>query len=120
MKRHPIDPCRRTVTVRASVVAGRLDVVVPTDATVVVAGTISAGSADLFGVHRDGNDVPLGTLNPGDPGSGTIRLDLGTTYGYVHVDQPATQLGIVKPLVPSAAKAPLAPKQPSAPTAPIG
>jgi phage shock protein PspC (stress-responsive transcriptional regulator) len=76
-----------TVTVHASVVAGRLDVIVPSGQTVVVSGTVSAGAADLFGRHRDGTSVPLAAVDPGASGSGTLRLDLGVTYGYVHVDE---------------------------------
>jgi predicted membrane protein len=77
-----------TVTIRASVVAGRLDVIVPPGQTVIVTGTVSAGAADLFGRHRDGNSVPLAVVNPGGSGSGTLRLDIGTTYGYVRVGEP--------------------------------
>ena len=91
-----------TVTIRASVVAGRLDVVVPTDQTVIVTGTVSAGSADLFGRNRDGSSVPLATVNTGTSGSGTLRLDLGATYGYVRVEHPGASfpsfsLGSLKP-----------------------
>jgi phage shock protein PspC (stress-responsive transcriptional regulator) len=127
-----IDVGASTVTVRASVVAGRLDVIVPTNTTVIVSGTVSAGSADLFGVHRDGNDVSLATLNPGQAGSGTIRLELGTTYGYVRVDGPASGLSapleqkgaaLLVPKAPLAPKAPLLvlpPTAPTAPSAPVG
>ena len=124
-----LDVGASTVTVRASVVAGRLDVVVPTNATVIVSGTVSAGSADLFGVHRDGNDVSLATLNPGQAGSGTIRLELGTTYGYVRVDGPGSGpsapvpskgVGLLEPLAPKAPLLELAPKAPTAPPAPVG
>jgi hypothetical protein len=84
-----------TVTVRASVVAGRLDVIVPQGQTVVVTGTVSAGTADLFGQHRDGSSVPLALFEPGTAGTGTLRLDLGTTYGYVRVMQPVASLGLI-------------------------
>ncbi len=88
-----IDVGSSTVTVNASLVAGRLEVVVPQGTTVIVTGTLSAGSADLFGNNRDGTDVSLTTLDPGQAGRGTIRLDLGLTYGYVRVDRLATPLG---------------------------
>jgi phage shock protein PspC (stress-responsive transcriptional regulator) len=108
-----LDVGTSTVTVHASVVAGRLDVVVPADATVVVSGTVSAGSADLFGVHRDGNDVSLATINPGQSGSGTIRLDLGASYGYVKVGEPTSalsaQLSPKAPALPKAIPGPNAP-----------
>ena len=126
-----LDVGSSTVTVRASLVAGRMEVIVPQGAAVIVTGTLSAGSADLFGVHRDGNDVSLATLNPARAASGTIRLDLGMTYGYVTVDRPATTLSFragstaaPKPL--SAPNAPLVsnlvsvPLPPAPPGAPIG
>jgi hypothetical protein len=106
------------VTIRASVVAGRLDVVVPPDQTVIVTGTVSAGSADLLGRHRDGSSVPLAMVDPGTSGSGTLRLDLGATYGYVRVAEPGASfspfsvgaLGVRKgPALP-----PLAPPAPPA------
>jgi phage shock protein PspC (stress-responsive transcriptional regulator) len=107
-----------TVTIHASVVAGRLDVVVPSDPTVIVTGTVSAGSADLFGRNRDGTSVPLATVNTGTPESGTLRLDLGSTYGYVRVDHPGASfpsfsLGSLKP----AGAPPAPPVPPFAPAA---
>ena len=127
-----LDVGTSTVTVRASVAAGRLDVIVPSGTTVVVSGNLSVGSADLFGVHRDGSNVSLTTLNPGQAGSGTIRLELGATYGYVRVDEPASGLSaslgpkgvaLLVPKAPLAPKAPLlelAPTAPAAPPAPVG
>jgi phage shock protein PspC (stress-responsive transcriptional regulator) len=109
-----LDVGSSTVTVHASLVAGRMEVVVPQGTTVIVTGTLSAGSADLFGHLRDGTDVPLATTDLGEAGSGIIRLDLGLTYGYLRVDHP------VNPLVLSPTpQGPLAPKSFSAPTAPL-
>jgi hypothetical protein len=111
-----IDVGASTVTVRASVVAGRLDVVVPTGTTVIVSGTVSAGSADMFGHHRDGSDVSLDTTDPGEAGSGIIRLDLGMTYGYVTVDGPESLTSV--PLSPKAHAPPSGVAVPAAPAAP--
>lgn len=113
-----LDVGSSTVTVRASVVAGRMEVVVPAGTTTVVTGTLSAGSADLFGGNRDGTDVSLVTTDPGEAGSGVIRLDLGMTYGYVKVDHPATALSF--PGSPKAVPAPkgaVVPKEPLDPAA---
>jgi predicted membrane protein len=107
-----IDVGSSTVTVNASLVAGRMEVVVPEGTNVVVTGTLAAGSADLFGTNRDGSDVSLATLDPGQAGTGTIRLDLGMTYGYVKIDRPATTLGF-------RAGSKAAPKPFRAPNAPL-
>jgi phage shock protein PspC (stress-responsive transcriptional regulator) len=125
-----IDVGSSTVTVRASVVAGRMEIVVPEGTTVIVSGTLSAGSTDLFGTNRDGTDVSLATTHPGESGSGVIRLALGMTYGYLKVDQPATALSFPKaskaPKALAVPKVPVAPKNqvtepfPPAPPAPVG
>src|SRR5205823_6922889 len=108
-----LDVGSSTVTVHASLVAGRMEVVVPTGATVIVTGTVSAGSADLFGHQRDGTDVSLTSIDPGETGSGTIRLDLGLTYGYLRVGGPTSP--VPAPLPP---KAPAVPNGIQAPKAP--
>ena len=122
-----------TVTVHASLVAGRLEVVVPAGTTTIVTGTVAAGAADLFDVHRDGTDVPLATTDPGEVGSGVIRLDLGMTYGYLKVGDPTSAFpepltpkapavpnGVPAPKAPDVSKNVVAEPFPPAPPAPVG
>lgn len=73
------------VTVRASVVAGELDVLVPAGVPVGVNGTVSAGTVDLFGGQHSGLRVSVGRGIEGSAVPSGLMLVLGASFGRVAV-----------------------------------
>jgi phage shock protein PspC (stress-responsive transcriptional regulator) len=79
--------------VAAGVGVGELTVIVPSDVTVRVDGTIRAGDVDLFGQRLGGTDrhpdhgapPTYDTVSPGKPDGGQLQLDIDSGLGEVTV-----------------------------------
>jgi phage shock protein PspC (stress-responsive transcriptional regulator) len=80
-----VDLTGQTVTVVASVAAGRLDVVVPPDATVEVDAHVGAGTLLLFGQETEGLDIGRRVTDRGPDGAGTLVLRPRAGVGLVEV-----------------------------------
>jgi phage shock protein PspC (stress-responsive transcriptional regulator) len=95
-------------TVTASVVAGRLRVFVPDDATIALSGHVSAGVATVFGSSISGRNLDLGQMEPVSASAPDVILRLDVTYGNVTVERvPAgVPLGPTAPAPPSPPKGP--------------
>jgi phage shock protein PspC (stress-responsive transcriptional regulator) len=72
-------------TVTASVVAGRLRVFVPDNATIALSGHISAGVATVFGRSISGRNLDLQQLEPVSASAPDVMLRLDVTYGNVAI-----------------------------------
>jgi phage shock protein PspC (stress-responsive transcriptional regulator) len=75
----------QTVTVVASVAAGRVEVVVPRDAAVDVDAHVGAGNLQLLGRYSDGFDVDRTVIESGGDGGGRIVLRARAGMGEVEV-----------------------------------
>jgi phage shock protein PspC (stress-responsive transcriptional regulator) len=73
------------LTVRASVVAGQINVTVPSGVPLIVHGHTGAGELDLFGRTWDGLDVRVDRRFEPAPGSGVLTLDLDASFGQITV-----------------------------------
>jgi hypothetical protein len=86
----------RTRALTASVAAGRLHVVVPAAATVVVDSHVDAGEARILGLRDTGTSLsrritdraPPGTSR--DAGAGTLRIRADVGFGQVVVERAGT------------------------------
>ena len=79
-------PAGQTVRVEANVGVGDLQVRVPYDVAVEVDAAAGAGQLDLLeGDNEDGIGPELTEAYAGDPGAGTIELDLSVGFGHVEV-----------------------------------
>jgi phage shock protein PspC (stress-responsive transcriptional regulator) len=74
--------------VEATVVAGRLEVIIPSDVTVDVNGRIGIGELSLFGRRQDGAEIEDDRFVQGSEGS--LNLDLETSFGEIVVDHQST------------------------------
>ena len=93
-------------TVRASVGAGQITVLVPGRGQVIADGHAGIGEVRLFGRHQDGWDV-TDRVSQGDAADGTLRL---------HPDVGAGQIEVVR--APSGPPPALTPPPPLTPPAP--
>jgi predicted membrane protein len=73
-----------TTRISASVVAGKIEVLAPTDARVVVKGEVGAGQLDLFGRTSEGLMV-RDRVAAGPRDGGRLELNLATSFGNVVV-----------------------------------
>jgi hypothetical protein len=81
-------------SVTASVVAGNLDVVVPTGVTVTVTGRVGAGRLQLFGRQDDGIQVEETRVFDGGPDANALELHLDASFGQISVSRvPANAEG---------------------------
>jgi hypothetical protein len=86
----------RTRALTATVATGRLRVVVPTAATVVVDSHVDAGEARILGLRDTGTSLsrritdraPTGTSR--DPGAGTLHIRADVGFGQVVVERAGT------------------------------
>ena len=90
-----------TPTVTASVVAGRLRVLVPDDATVALSGDVAAGAATVFGSSISGRNLDLQQIEPVSASAPDIILRLDVTYGDVTVDRAPSVQEIGPPVTAS-------------------
>jgi phage shock protein PspC (stress-responsive transcriptional regulator) len=74
--------------VEATVVAGRLEVIVPSDVTVDVNGRIGVGEMSLFGRRQNGAELEDDRVVQGSQGS--LNLDLETSFGEIEVYHQST------------------------------
>jgi len=77
-------------TVTASVVAGRLRVFVPDDATIALSGHVAAGVATVFGNSISGRNLDLRQLEPVSSSLPDVVLRLDVTYGNVVVERASS------------------------------
>lgn len=77
-------------TVTASVVAGRLRVFVPDDATIALLGHVAAGVATVFGNSISGRNLDLRQLEPVSSSLPDVVLRLDVTYGNVVVERASS------------------------------
>jgi hypothetical protein len=80
-----VDFAGRSIDAEASVVAGRLEVMVPRDVTVNVSGHVGVGQISLFGRQQDGAEVDADSVARGSAAGGTLNLDLETSFGEIIV-----------------------------------
>ncbi len=76
-----------TVDMTVQLGAGTFVVVVPPDVTLQVSADAAAGQIDLLGETSDGVGVSREATFAGEPGAGTLRLDVGVGLGSVEVDR---------------------------------
>lgn len=76
-----------TVDTTVQLGAGTLVVVVPPDVTLEVTADAAAGQIDVLGETSDGVGVSREATFAGEPGAGTLRLDVGVGLGNVEVDR---------------------------------
>jgi phage shock protein PspC (stress-responsive transcriptional regulator) len=74
--------------VEATVVAGRLEVIIPSDVTVDVNGRIGIGEMSLFGRRQDGAEIEDDRFVQGSQGS--LNLDLEASFGEIVVYHQST------------------------------
>jgi phage shock protein PspC (stress-responsive transcriptional regulator) len=75
-----------TVPLEATVVAGRLVVVVPPQVPLEVHARVGGGEVDLFGARSDGFRVDRSFQSSTD--FGTLRLNLAVSFGQIVVERP--------------------------------
>ena len=81
----------QAINTEASVVAGRLEVIVPSDVTVDVNGHVGVGEIRLFDRVQDGAELDVTALAEGSATGGSLNLDLETSFGEIVVTQaPST------------------------------
>jgi hypothetical protein len=101
-------------TVRATVGAGQIRVIVPDQGRIVADGHAGMGEVRLFGHHQGGWDV-TDRVSTGDPAYGTLRL---------HLDVGAGQVEVIRTLAPPRlapeGPTPPAPTPPAPPAPPVG
>jgi phage shock protein PspC (stress-responsive transcriptional regulator) len=83
-----VDFSGQPIDVEATVVAGRLEVIVPSDVTVDVSGHVGLGEMTLFGRGQNGAELSADRVVQGTGGS--LNLDLETSFGEVVVYHRAT------------------------------
>ncbi|HEY1331298.1 MAG TPA: PspC domain-containing protein [Actinomycetota bacterium] len=103
-----VDFARGPSTVRATVVAGQLRVLVPRGVPVVVTGSVGAGSANVFGNVVSGLQVPIRGFGAGAPWAGPVTLDLRVSFGAIQVSRIDAAA-----IVPPASATPTPPAVPS-------
>jgi phage shock protein PspC (stress-responsive transcriptional regulator) len=80
-----VDFSGQSISTEASVVAGSLKVIVPSDVTVDVNGHVGVGEIHLFGRSQDGAELEANSVVRGSPVGGTLNLDLETSLGEIVV-----------------------------------
>lgn len=80
-----LDLAGGSVATAASIGIGELVVVVPDDATVVVDYDVTAGELELFGRSMNGQGLAGREEVGGQPGAGTVHLDVGVGLGQAEV-----------------------------------
>jgi phage shock protein PspC (stress-responsive transcriptional regulator) len=76
------------VPLEATVVAGRLVVVVPPQVPLEVHARVGGGEVDLFGARSDGFRVDVERSFRSSTDFGTLRLDLAVSFGQIVVERP--------------------------------
>lgn len=77
-----------TVPVQATLMAGRLVVVVPPQVPLEVHARVGGGEVDLFGARTDGLRVDVDRSFQSSTDFGTLRLDLAVSFGQIVVERP--------------------------------
>ncbi|WP_370324802.1 PspC domain-containing protein [Euzebya sp.] len=103
--------------VEASIIAGKLTVVVPDDVPVTVVGAVQAGEYTVFDQENNGTDLTIDAEQGGDPDRGEIHLDVDVVLGQIVVES-APPADAEAPDAPEAPEAPEAPDAPEAPEPP--
>lgn len=74
-----------SIDTEASVVAGRLEVIVPDDVTVDVSGHVGLGQISMFGRQQNGTEVDMDRVVQGSAAEWDLNLDLETSFGEIIV-----------------------------------
>jgi phage shock protein PspC (stress-responsive transcriptional regulator) len=77
----------QAIDTEASVVAGRLEVIVPSDVTVDVSGHVGVGEIRLFDRVQDGAELDANAVAEGSATGGSLDLELETSFGELVVTQ---------------------------------
>jgi phage shock protein PspC (stress-responsive transcriptional regulator) len=80
-------------SVTASVVAGDLDVIVPTDVTVTVTGRVGAGRLQLLDREDDGIQVEETRVFDAGPDANALDLHLDVSFGQINVSRVPADSG---------------------------
>ena len=78
-------PLSSSAVVSVTVAFGKLTVIVPSQANVVIAAHAGAGHIDLFGATDDGLNIDSPVTQSPSPGGGTLHLALSVGFGQIEV-----------------------------------